>query len=298
MAAETVSSPVVDAQISIGGSEWCFAKFQNQSQTEMVRNDEIICGHVDPEEKEAVTGREINMFTIWVDPTLPLFRAILEALGTTESPPDTFTSSLADTTLEVKVDLGGAVHFYKVSWLIRAVIRGQVSNIPVSMELQFIAQEETEVSGSYATFTPGTADYIFGFAGTVHTIEGVAYAIDRFAISINRNLVPEWNNANYVTGVGLGPRQTLIATTVPYIPANKGLYWDHKRTLTKSAIVLRMSNGMRTCTFTAPKAELMPRAPSVENVQQTIRLPMTWAANRRITATAAPAFTFVLDDTP
>lgn len=298
MTAGTVSSPVVDAQVSIGGSEWCFAKFQNQSQTEIVRNDDILCGHVDPEVTEAVTGREINMFTIWLDPTLPMLRTILPSLGTTESPTDTFTSDLTDETLEVKVDLGGAIHLYSVSWLIRAVIRGQVSNIPISIELQFIAQEEEEASGSYDTeFYPGDADFIFGFAGTVHSVDDVEYAIDRFAISINRNLVPEWNNSNYVTGVGLGPRQTLIATTVPYVVANKGLYWDNKRTLTKRGIILQLTNGMRNCTFTAPNAELLPRAPSVENAQQTIRLPMTWSANRKI-ATSSPAFTFVLDDSP
>lgn len=296
MAAETVSAPVVDAQVSIGGSEWCFARFQNQSQVEFIRNDDILCGHVDPEEMEGVPGREINMFAIWVDPTLPLFRGILEALGTTETPTDTFTSSLAHPTLEVMVDLGGAVHLYEVCWLNRAIIRGQVSNIPVSMELQFIAQQET-IEG-YASFTPGTADYLFGFPGNIHKIDSVAYAIDRFAISINRNLVPEWNNSNYVTGVGLGPRQTLLATTVPYIPNNKDLYWDNKSTTDKHEVILTLSNGLRTFAFTMPKAELLPRAPSVDNAQQTIRLPMTWAANRRITATAAPAFTFVLDDSP
>jgi hypothetical protein len=297
MTAGTVSAPVVDAQVSIGGSEWCFAKFQNQSMTEIVRNDDIICGHVDPEVLEGVIGREINMFAIWLDPSLPMFRSILTALGMTESPTDTFTSDLTDTTLEVMVDLGGAVHFYEVSWLIRAIIRGQVSNIPISMELQFIAQEEVEVSGSYATFYPGDMDYIFGFAGTVHSIDGTEYAIDRFAISVNRNLVPEWNNSNYVTGVGQGPRQTLIATTVPYIPANKELYWAKKRTLDKSDITLMLSNGLRTCTFNAPNAELNPKAPSVDTAQQTIRLPMTWAANRSISP-AAPAFTFVLNDSP
>jgi len=246
---------------------------------------------------EGVIGREINMFAIWLDPTLPVFRAILEALGTTEDPADTFTSDLTDTTLEVKVDLGGAIHYYPVSWLIRAMIRGQVSNIPISMELQFIAQEEIEASGSYAEFYHGDMDYLFGFAGTVHDIDSEEYAIDRFAISVNRNLVPEWNNSNYVTGVGLGPRQTLLATTVPYIPANKELYWAKKRTLDRSSITLRMSNGMRTCTFNAPNAELLPKAPSVDTLQQTIRLPMTWSANRK-SSTSSPAFTFVLNDNP
>jgi hypothetical protein len=296
MTAGTVSAPVVDAQVSIDGIEWCFAKFQNGSYTEIIRNDDIICGHVDPEEKEGVPGREINLFKLWLDPTLPFLRTILEALGTTESPTDTFTSDLTDTTVAVLVDLGGAVHKWSVSWLQEFVLRGQVSNVPVSVELTFIGQQEEE-EGS-PTFTPGTSDFLFGFPGSIHTIAGTPVSIDRFALKISRNIVPEWNNDIYVTGVGLGPRQTLFATTVPYIAGTKNLYWNNKRTTTKSAVTLKLLNGVRSLLFTMPNAELNARSPSVDSAQQTIRLPMQWEANRRVTATAAPAFTFVLDDTP
>lgn len=45
----TVLETAVDARLSLAGSQWCFAKFMNQSTVETIRNDEIVCGHVDPE---------------------------------------------------------------------------------------------------------------------------------------------------------------------------------------------------------------------------------------------------------
>ena len=287
--ATTVPSPV-DARISLDGKTWCFGKFLDESTTEIISDDEVICGHVDPEVEGGIPGRELNKFSILLNPSMPFLLDIIPYLGVsgTGTVIDPFTASLDVTPLTIAVDKVGALHQWTVSWINRAILRCQVGTSPMSLELQCIGKQESE-PGSWPG-SDGDMDYIFGFPGSVFEIDTVAYDIDRFAFIIDRNLVQEWEGANYVTDLGRGPRKTMLATSIPYKTGNKAQYWNNKRSTTPRAIELLVTNGFRNLAITLPNARHVPKGISIDNVMEPIRLPMTWLGEREISSTSA-AFT-------
>jgi hypothetical protein len=274
----TVLETAVDARVSIAGSQFCFAKVINQSTTETIRNDEINCAHVDPEVEGDAAGRELNRFIILLDVTVPMLEAILPYIGTTAAT-GVYTSDLTLSSMAVLIDYGATTHGYAETWITRMVMRGGTSTMPVSVELHCMATEELDVAAP--TFTPATMEYIYGFPGTTFTAASVAYDVDRFVFAVDRNLVFEWNGSRFITGVGRGKRQSLIATSTPYIAAKKSVYWSNKTHLAGRAISLLMTNGTKTITVAMDKARLNPRAPSIETQTESIRLPLTWEGRRQ-----------------
>jgi hypothetical protein len=274
----TVLETAVDARVSIAGSQFCFAKVINQSTTETIRNDEINCAHVDPEVEGDASGRELNRFVILLDITVPLLEAILPHIGTTAAT-GVYTSSLTLSSMEVLIDYGATTHGYAETWITRMVMRGGTSTMPVSVELHCVATEELDVSSP--TFTLATMEYIYGFPGTTFTAAGTSYDVDRFVFAVDRNLVFEWNGSTKITGVGRGKRQSLIATSTPYIAAKKSIYWSNKTHLTGRSLALLMTNGTKTVTIAMEKAKLNARAPSIETQTESIRLPLTWEGRRQ-----------------
>lgn len=290
----TVLKTAVDARLSLAGSQWCFAKFMNQSTVETIRNDEIVCGHVDPEIEGDAAGRELNRFIILMDIDVPLLEALLPKMGMTLDTgvyeADTSLSSMA-----VLADLGATTHSYPETWITRAIFRGGVSTMPVSLELHCVATQESDEASP--TFTPADMDYIYGFPGTTFTVAGTSYEPANFAFVIDRNLVFDWNASRYITGVGRGKRNTLLAVSTPYVAAKKSVYWNNKTLLTGNDVKLTLTNGYDTIQFRMQKAKLNPKAPSIEDTTTPIRLPLTWEARRQVDP-ASDAFTITIAAVP
>lgn len=274
----TVLDTAVDARVSIAGSQFCFAKFMNQSTVETIRNDDILCGHVDPEVEGDAAGRELNRFVLLFDITVPFLEAILPYIGTTGSG-GVYTSDLTLSSCAVLVDLGATTHEYAETWITRFILRGGTSTMPISAELHCVAA--AEVDQASPTFTPAAMDYIYGFPGSSFSVAATAYDVDRFVFAVDRNLVFDWNGSTTITGVGRGKRQTILATSTPYLAAKKSVYWGNKTYLQGRAILLGLTNGVDTVVINMPKAKLNPKAPSIETVSEPIRLPMTWEGRRQ-----------------
>lgn len=287
----TVLDTAVDARVSLAGAQWCFAKFLNQSTTETIRNDEIQCGHVDPEVEGDASGRELNRFVILLDITIPILEALFPYMGTTETT-NVYNSDLSLSSFAVLVDLGATTHGYAETWITRAIFRGGTSTMPISLELHCVATEELDVASP--TFTEGTMGFVYGFPGSTFTVAGTSYDIDRFVLATDRNLVFEYNGSTKITGVGLGKRQTLLATSTPYLSAKKAVYWGNKTYLAGRAVSMLWTNGVNTVTFAMPLAKLNARAPSVEDTQTSIRLPLTWEARRQNGTPDVGAFSFTI----
>lgn len=286
-----ISVPV-NARVAIhSAGKYCFAKFLDQTTVERIQNPDALCGNRDPLLQRTANGRRKVQFTLWQDITYPILNDLLPLAGMTDSS-DTFTANQTVSTTTITVDKIGAVHQYTNCRMDRMIIRGQVGTLPVSCETRWIAEDETEYVSTYPT--DGTVDNIFGFPGTTFSVATVAANIDRFAFVIDNKLIPSWNSSLTVTDVGAGPRQVLLATTIPYIVANKGYYWTYRDVTTGYAIALALTNGTDTMTINFPKGVLNPESPSIEGALEEIRLPQTWEAHRQ---SATAGFNIVLTNT-
>lgn len=283
----TEASSPVDARISLNGKKWCFGKFIDQSTTELIVDDGVICGHVDPETMGELDGREINVFTITLSPTMPMLRDLMRFIGMdVESGSGTgsgdgtgpYYGGLTLDPLEVIVDKVGAIHKWDTAWMNRLIIRGQLGTIPISVEMQFIAKREEKITSF--TAPKGDSGFIFGFPNNAYNIDASPYLVNQFAIVIDRNLVSSWNSDIYITDMLRGKRDTLLATSIPYTDANQPVYWNNKRTTTARDIDLTFTNGIESVKFRFPLAKMLAKSPSIESAVSEIRLPHTWRARR------------------
>lgn len=284
-------SVAIDVRMMINSKKFCFAKFLDQSSFERVQNPDAICGNRDPLLQRTAPGRRKIQFTTFHDITNPILVELLPLAGMTLAT-GVYTANQTVSTIPIIIDKGGAVHEYTSCRMTRMILRGQVGTMPVSMECTWIAEDELEDAAT--TWVDGTVDNLFGFPGTTYTVATVAYAIDRFAFVIDNKLVQSWNSSYTVTDVGPGPRQTLLATSVPYTVANKGVYWTNRDSAAGVALALVLTNGTDTVTINLPKAVLNPESPSIEGALEEIRLPQTWEAHRQ---SAVAAFNIVLTNT-
>lgn len=286
-----ISVPV-DAKIMFGGAKYCFAKFLDKTVVERIQNPDELCGHRDPLIDRKASGRRKVAFVTLTDLTVPFLEFLMPLIGMTDVS-DTWTSNEVLTDTEIIADKVGAVHKYTNCKLAQCIIRAQGGTLPVSVECSWIAEDEIEDSGT--TWVDGTVAHVFGFPGCVFEIATVEYAFDRFAFAINNKLIPSWNNSVTVTDIGPGPRQTLLATNVPYIVANKDLYWDHRDSVEAVVQSLALTNGYDIVTINLPATTYNPESPSIESSIEEIRLPMTWEANRQA---SVAAFNIVVDVVP
>jgi hypothetical protein len=230
------------------------------------------------------------MFATFHDITVPILQELLPICGMTNASGTYTANQSAQSTITIIVDKVAAVHKYPVCRMARMIIRGQTGTLPCSIECQWIAEDEIEDSGT--SWVDGTIDNIIAFPGSTYAINGTPVNFDRFAFVIDNKLIPSWNNSLTVTDVGNGPRQTLLATSVPYIAGTKDFYWDFRDTLTAATDhVLAITNGSDSLTINIPNAVLIPESPSIEGAMEEIRLPMTWEAHR---VSGTEAFNLVL----
>jgi len=285
----------VDAKISFNGTRFCHGRFIDRSTVERVQNDdEAICALLDPTLHRVQSGRTIVAFSIITDLTADLLTILLPYMGVTNTAGTTWAAAQALTTMPyIGVDKVGAAHKYGNVRIGRWSIRAQRGSKPVSIQLDCIAATETDdTAGATITYTEGGIGKIFSFTGATFSHAGTAYAIDRIALVCDLKLVPQWNNNIDLTDAIPGGRDTYLATSVPYTPTNKPLYWNNKSSVAGVAIVGGFTNGTDTTTLTMPKAICIPKSPDLMGKME-IRLPMTWQA--RVDASTNPdtsAFSF------
>lgn len=286
-----ISTPV-NARLMIGGSKFCFAKFLDQSVFERVQNPDALCGNRDPLLQRTAVGRRRIMFTTFHDFTIPILQILLPLAGTTNAA-GTYTANQTLSTTTIVCDKVGKIHQYNVCRMNRMIIRGQVGTLPCSIECQWVAEDE--VDGTAASWADGTVDNIFAFPGATYEIDTVAVDFDRFAFVVDNKLIPSWNSSATVTDVGMGPRQTLLATSIPYVAATDQLYWDNRDAIVDDTLhEVTLTNGDDTVAINIPNGVFIPQSPSIEGALEEIRLEMTWEAHR--TASVA-AFNIVLTNT-
>ena len=286
----TISVPI-NVRMMLDGAKYCFAKFLDQSSFERIQNPDAICGNRDPLLNRTAVGRRKIRFTTFHDVTVPILQKLLPLAGMTNSA-GTYTANQTVSDFDIIIDKVGAVHKYTNSRMARMILRGQVGTMPVSAECTWIAEDEIEDSGT--SWVDGTVDNLFGFPGTTYEIGGTNADIDRFAFVIDNKLVESWNASYTVTDVGPGPRQTLLATSIPYTTTNKDFYWDNRDSTAGVQQELVITNGGDSLTINIPKAILNPESPSIEGALEEIRLPMTWEAHRQ---SSTAAFNLVLVNT-
>lgn len=283
----TLASSPVNARFSFNGKKWCFGKFIDQSTTELIVDDGVICGHVDPEIMGELDGREINVFSILLSPNMGMLKEIFRFIGMDAEQGSgggsgdgngPFYAGMTLDPFEIVIDKVGAIHRWEVAWLNRLVLRGQVGTVPISVELQCVGKAETEI-GSF-TAPMGDPGFIYGFPNSLYTIDDDPYLINQFAVVIDRNLVSSWNADIHVTDMLHGKRDTLLATSIPYTAANKDVYWLNKRPAASRDIDLKITNGLENVFFRMPLAKMLAKSPSIESAVSEIRLPHTWRARR------------------
>ena len=290
----TVLNTPLNARVSLNGAQWCFARVNNNSTVETIRNDDVNCGHVDPEVEGDAVGRQLNRFIISLDPSVPMLTSLLPKMGLTLDT-GTYKSDLSLSSMAVVIDYGATAHSYAEAWIDRWVIRGGTSTLPVSIDLHCVAGAEVD-AGPAPSMTEGDMGYMFGFPGAAFSVAGSSYDIDRFVAACQRNLIFEFNSSNTITGVGLGNRQTLLATSTPYLAGKKAVYWGNKTFLEGRAVSLTLTNGINNIAFAMPKARLNPKAPDIMSQTESIRLPLTWEARRQVGSPGSDAFTFVISE--
>lgn len=192
-----------------------------------------------------------------------------------------YSADLTRSSFAMVIDYGATAHSYAEAWITRWALRGGSSTMPISLELHIVATAETDAGASPA-MTEGDMDFIYPYPGTLLNIASTAYEADRFTLVCDRKLIFDFNNSVYITGVGLGKRTTMLATSVPYLAANKSVYWSNKRNVSGVNVELILSNSYDTVTINMPLARLNAKGPDLLSVEESTRLPLTWEARRRV----------------
>lgn len=290
----SLMSVAIDARMMIDGAKFCFAKFRDQSEFERVQNPDEICGNRDPLINRTAPGRRKIRYTTYHDLTIPILMKLLPLAGTTLNS-GAYKANQAVATCTNIIDKIGAVHKYTNSRIDKMIIRGQAGTMPVSAECEWVADDEIEDLGT--SWVDGTVDNLFGFTGSTYEIATVDVDINAFVFVIDNRLVEGWNASPTVTDVSTGPRQTLLATSIPYVAGTKDVYWDHRDSVDGVQQLLTFTNGDDSCTINIPKAIYVPKSPSIQGARDEIRLECTWEAKRQATPSAVEAFNIVLVNT-
>jgi len=279
MTASTATASVaVDAQVEIDGSAYCFARFRDQSTQERVQNHRgTICGKAHPPSHRVQAGREIIEFSLTLDITAPVMTTLLPHMTTTNSSGVIWAANETLSSFDIVVNKVGRIHTYTNCRIARWVIRAQRGSMPVSIQLDCVAESETETA-SYS-FTDGDVDQIYAFTGVSYEIDDVAVPVDRLAIMSDMNIFKQWNNSTTLTDAILTLQNTYLATSIPYVATTKDQYWGNRATATPRKQEVTFVSGEDTLKFEMPAGILNPKSPDITDKLSEIRLPLTWQAH-------------------
>jgi len=291
------------ARLNINGKTLCFSKAVPRSTREIVTNqDNTMCGDIDTDINRAQKGRIIVGWSLYFDITWPIVEVVFPLLGVTGGAAGPWTLEAADdfTTFPVDIDLVGAVHDINNAICSGWSIQGTKGGRPIQMRMDIIGETEEELSGSFAESKVAFgAEYAFTHSSM--TIENDAdtdraRAFDRFLLEVNNNPVIEYNNSITMTDALIGNREIRFATSVPYVPAEKDLYFDHRDADEGRNTVLVLDNGSKILTFDMPAGMSVAKPASAMGKAQQLRTPVTFLLFRDDDGSRVPPLTITPSD--
>lgn len=262
----------------------CVDKILPRHTRELVRNSEgAICGDPDLPNWRTQKGRHLIRGTLLLSPTGAVFDHLVPLLGWNElSSLASYELGLNDTlaTWDMKLDFEGSVHLLTDCICERWAIRGSKGSAPIQMQIDYIAETETE--GSWGSPTALDIEDIYAYTDlTTFTIDGTSrLSADRFLIQVDNKPVIEYGASTTMTDAHIGPRECVIATSTPYIAAHDDMYWTVRDDETGMATVITLTSADRILTFTAAKAIGIPQLGPVLSRADQIRTPVTLLAHR------------------
>jgi len=290
------------ARLNINGKTICFSKAVPRSTREIVTNqDNTMCNDIDTGINRAQKGRIIVGWSLYFDITWPIVEVVFPLLGVTNTT-GVFTLEAADdfATFPVDIDLVGAVHDINNAICAGWAIQGTKGGRPIQMRMDIIGETEDELSGAFAV-----SNVLFGaefaFTHSSLTIENDSAAdrargFDRFMLEVNNNPVIEYNNSITMTDAVIGNREVKFATSVPYVPAEKDLYFDHRDANDGRQSVLVLDNDSKILTFTMPAGMSVAKPASAMGKAQQLRTPVTFLLFRDDDGSRIPPLTITPSD--
>lgn len=291
------------ARLKIGSNTHCFARIQNQTTREIVKNPDTICGDIDFPVNRVRKGRKIVRASLFIDFTPAQLTPLLPWLGVTDNTGGVYTLGATDALTEntVMVDFGGAVHSWSSCVVLGWAFRGSKGGRPCQVQINIEGANETDPGGSPFADAPLDIEKIFAFtdiatrqlddaSGTL-----TSRPIDRFLIQVDNAVVSEWNSSITRTGAVIGPRQAIIATSVPYTSTHKDLYWTYRDSEGAVEAKIKLTNADGSIEFFAPAAVPITKGPDVISKADQIRTPVTLDLCRTdSTGTRVPPMTITL----
>lgn len=277
------------ARLMLGTDTYCFARFQNNTTREVVKNPDTICGDIDMPQFRVRKGRKIVRGTIYLDPTPVQLSAIVPWLGLTDLTGGVYAMGATDVLTEkaVKIDMGGAQHDWSNCVVLAYAFRGSKGGRPVSLQLDIEGEDETE-AGSAFTANPLAIEKIYSFTDiATRQIDNASATlttrpIDRFLIQVDNRVVSEWNSSITRTGAKIGDRQGVFATSVPYTTTHKDLYWTPRDSEGPMEAKLKLTNADGSIEFFMPGCVPITKGPDVLGKPDQIRTPVTFEMGRYV----------------
>lgn len=294
-----------EARVAIddGTNEFlCFARLVPNHTVEVVRNAMgAICGDPDPPIHRTQKGRQLLQGKLIIEPTGSQFDKILPLLGwtLTAGANDVYTQENDDTLtlFNMQFDLVGSIHTLTDCVFDKWAIRASKGSMPMTLELDYIASSEAE--GASITATDLDVEDIYSYTDmTTFSIDAVSrLSADRILIQVNNNVITEWGASKTATDFHLGPRETVIATSLPYTSTQDDAYWTLKDDENGKATLIDFVSDERTLAFSAPVGVGVGRAPNVLSKADQIRTPVTLLAHRSVSGSRVPPLTLTVSDT-
>lgn len=289
------------AKVSVGGEKICVARATPKSTREIVSNtDNVICGDLDPPIWRAQKGRQIVAWSLAIDITWPIMSRLFPLFGLTDTS-GVFTAGATDEVTEfpLQLDLVGDVHNIPGAFTSRWAIRGSKGSKPVQLTWDIVGIAEN--TGSYGGTTIETGKE-FAFTHSSITMEDDGTVdrnreFDRFVIQIDNGLVVEHANNTEITDVTIGDRKIIMATSVPYVPAEKDLYFSYRDDEDGRNSVIVLDNDEKVITFGMPKGLSIPKSAAIGGKAEQLRTPVTMMLFRDIdTGVRIPPITITPTD--
>jgi hypothetical protein len=300
-----VSIDIVTAGTAAGAPKIiCVDKVLPQHTRELVRNSEgAICGDPDLPNWRTQKGRKFIRGSILMSITGEAFDYLAPLLCWTDAaaahPDESFELGLLDTlpAWDMDIDFAGSVHQLSNCVCEKWAIRGSKGSMPVQLQIDYIAEDETE--GAFAGTTQAITD-IFAYTDlTTFNYNSVSrLSADRFLIQVDNKPVIEYGSSLTMTDAHLGPRECVIATSTPYTSTQDDMYWTNRDDETGKLTTIVLASAQRTYTFTAATAIGIPQVGAINSRADQIRTPVTLIAHRSDNAgTRVSPLTLLMADT-
>jgi len=291
------------ARLNINEKTLCFARAVPKSTREIVTNqDNTMCGDIDTDINRAQKGRTIVGWSLFFDLTWPIAEVVFPLLGVTGGASGPWTLEAADVLVPfpIDIDLVGEVHDIDNAVCAGWAIRGTKGSRPIQMQLDIIGETEEALSGSFAEDKVAFGAE-FAFTHSSMTIEDDAAsleerAFDRFILAVDNNLISEFNNSITLTDVLIGNRVVRFATSIPYVPEENDLYFDHRDANDGREVVFTLNNGSKILTFNLPACMAITKPASALGKNEQLRTPVTMLGFRDNDGSRVPPLTITPTD--